>query len=72
MNTKILNKLGGRIKELRKEQNLTQEILAEKLNVHQTYIGKPETGKSNPSFMLIYRMSKVLKVNLHEFFKFDG
>lgn len=72
MNTKILNRLGLRIKELRKEQNLTQEALAEKLGLHQTYIGKLETGKSNPSFMLIYRMSKALKVNLHDFFEFDA
>ena len=72
MNTKILKKLGTRIKELRLDKNLTQEKLAEKINVHQTYIGKLEIGMCNPSFMLVYKLSKALDVNLYEFFKFDN
>lgn len=71
MNTKILMKLGIRIKTLRKQKGFTQETFAEKLGVHQTYIGKLELGKGNPSFMLVYKMSKTLGVSLHEFFEFD-
>lgn len=71
MNTKLLKRFGERLKELRKEKGFTQEQLAEKINVHQTYIGKLEIGKCNPSLMLIYKISKALKINLKTFFEFD-
>lgn len=70
MNTKILEKLGARLRFLRKCANLTQEKLAEKVNVHPTYIGKIEGGKNNPSVMLIYKISKVLKTDLKDMFDF--
>ncbi len=71
MNTKILNRFGERLKELRKECGFTQEQLAEKVSVHPTYVGKLEIGKCNPSLMLVYKFSKALKINLHTFFEFD-
>lgn len=72
MNTKILNKIGKNIKNARKEKGLTQEFLAEKANIHQTYVGKLETGKSNPSVLLLYKISKILDVELSEFFTFKN
>lgn len=71
MNTKILQRFGERLKELRKQNDLTQEQLAEKVNVHSTYVQKLETGKCNPSLKLIYKFSKALKINLHTFFEFE-
>lgn len=41
-------KIGGFLKELRKERKLTQEQLAEKLNVSQQAITKWETDKGIP------------------------
>ena len=71
MNTKILERLGKQIRCLRKEQSLTQEELAEKVNVHPTYIGKIEGGKSNPSTILLFKLSRALKVKLSIVFEFD-
>lgn len=71
MNTKILNRFGKRLKELREQNELTQEQLAEKINVHPTYVGKLEIGKCNPSLKLIYKFSKALNINLYEFFEFE-
>ena len=71
MNTKVLQKLGKQIKYLRNNADLTQEVLAERINVHQTYIGKIESGKSNPSAMLLYKISKVLGVKLKDLFDFE-
>ncbi len=71
MNTKIFERFGRRLKELRENNNLTQEDLAGLVNVHQTYIGKLETGKANPSLKLIYKLSSALKVSLHVFFEFE-
>lgn len=71
MNTKIFYRFGERLKELREQNNFTQEQLAEKVDVHQTYVQKLEAGKCNPSLKLIYKFSKALKVNLHTFFEFE-
>lgn len=71
MNTKVLIRLGKRIKILRMSADLTQEELAEKVNVHPTYIGKIEGGKNNPSFMLLYKISKALKVKLNDMMNVD-
>ena len=70
MNTKILEKLGENIKKARIEKGFTQEFLAEKVNIHQTYVGKLEKGKSNPSVLLTYKISRVLGIELTELFKF--
>lgn len=70
MNRKILKKLGERLKFYRKDADYTQENLAELVSVHPTYIGKLEGGKSNPSFMLLYKISSALKVNLKDLLDF--
>lgn len=71
MNTKILYNLGKQLKYLRKEKGLTQEELAAKVGVHPTYIGKIESGKSNPSAVLLFKLSRALKVKLYSIFEFD-
>ena len=71
MNTKILVKLGKKLKEIRLENKLTQEVLAEKVGIHPTYVGKLEKGKNNPSVMLLYKFAKVNNVNLKDLFDFE-
>lgn len=71
MNTKVLERLGKKLKLARKEAGFTQESLAEKLSIHPTYVGKLEGGKNNPSFMLLYKMSRALKVKLKDLFDFE-
>ena len=71
MNTKVLENLGKNIKRYRLEQNLTQEKLAEKTGVHQTYIGKLEIGKINASTKLLFKISRALKIKLSDIFDFD-
>lgn len=71
MNTKVLINLGKNIKKYRQLAGFTQDELAEKINVHQTYIGKIETGKSSPSVKLLFKLSRALKVKLSDIFDFD-
>ncbi len=71
MNTKFLEKFGQSLKKYRLENHYTQEFLAEKVGVHATYIGKLERGKNNPSILLVYKISKALKIDLCELFNFE-
>ena len=72
MNTKILERLDKQLRFIRKEQDLTQEQLAEKIGVHPTYIGKIESGKSNPSTIMMFKLSRALGVKLSKIFEFDN
>lgn len=47
----------------RKRQNLTQEELAEKLNISQKSISKYETGARKPSFDTLTQMAKLFDVS---------
>jgi len=71
MNTNILKNLGLKIKKLRREKGLTQEVLAEKVNIHPTYVGKIESGKNNISVIMLYKISRALDVKLSQMFDFD-
>ena len=64
----FLKRFGKRLAEIRREKGLTQEQLAELVDVHRTYIGFIEQGKRNPSIGNINKISKVLKVRLSELF----
>jgi len=72
MNTKILENLGKQIKKIRKAKGLTQEKLAEKVDIHPTYVGKIEAGKSNLSTLMLFRISRALGVKLSDIFAFDS
>lgn len=60
-----------RMKELRKEHNLTQEELAKKVGVRRETIIFLERGKYNPSLKLAYRVAKTLKTRIEDIFIFE-
>ncbi|MBR6526056.1 MAG: helix-turn-helix transcriptional regulator [Clostridia bacterium] len=55
--------LGARISNLRKEKKLTQEALAEKLNVSPQAISKWENDQSCPDIMLLPTLAQLLGVS---------
>lgn len=61
-----LNKISNFIKEKRKELNLTQEELAEKLFVTEKAVSRWETGRGTPDISLLIPLSKALKVEISE------
>ena len=61
-------KIGKFIAELRKEKNLTQEQLGEKLGVTHKAISKWENGKCLPDPSLYKPLCSILGINLTEFF----
>lgn len=66
--SKILDRFGQRIRELRKQKDMTQEQLADRANLHNTYIGAVERGEKNISMINVERVVKALGVSLAEFF----
>jgi putative transcriptional regulator len=50
-----------RIKEYRKELEITQEELAQEVDVTRQTIIALEQGRYNPSLVLAYRITKALK-----------
>ncbi|PIR60754.1 MAG: transcriptional regulator [Candidatus Pacebacteria bacterium CG10_big_fil_rev_8_21_14_0_10_44_54] len=53
---------GKRLRKLREEQNLTQEELAYKAELHFTYIGQAERGLRNLTLHSIAKIAKALRV----------
>lgn len=68
METKEL--LGLKIKELRKQKKLTQEKLAEILDLDIGYISKLEVGRNFPTIGTLERIANALEVELYELFQF--
>ena len=60
-----------KIRELREKRNLTQEALAEKVDVTRQTILFLERGKYNPSLRLAYRIARVLNSKIEDVFSFE-
>lgn len=58
----IQKKFGQKMKELRKQKNLSQERLALKSGLHRTYISDVERGARNVSIKNIEKIAKALSV----------
>lgn len=64
----ILINLGKKLKTYRLNNNLSQEKFAELTELDRTYISGLERGLRNPSFLIIKKISFVLKVAPNELF----
>ncbi|MBE5905399.1 MAG: helix-turn-helix transcriptional regulator [Lachnospiraceae bacterium] len=60
----LSTEIGKRIRFYRNQCELTQEELAEKCDVHPTYIGQLERGEKTPSLDVLFRISKHLQVSM--------
>ena len=61
-------KIGKFIAERRKKNNLTQEQLAEKLNISDRAISKWETGKAMPDSDIMPELCDILGISINELF----
>jgi transcriptional regulator with XRE-family HTH domain len=65
----IEKKIAMRIKQLRTEQNLTQEELAWRANVDRTYMNHVENARRNISIQILERIiTNGLEKSFNEFF----
>lgn len=70
MNSKqnILIKFGERVREIRKEKGLSQEKLANKADLHRTYIGMIERAEKNITLSNIEKIAYALQVSINSLF----
>ena len=60
----------NRIKELREKYKLTQDELANKVDVSRQTIISLEKGKYNPSIILAHKISQVFELTIEQVFIF--
>lgn len=64
MESDVKKLFGAEVKRRRVELDLSQEQLAEKADLHRTYVSDVEGGKRNPSLASIERLAKALGTTL--------
>lgn len=64
----IKQKVGQRIKELRKDLGYSQERLANEAEVDRTYVTDVENGRRNISVEVLERLLIGLKISFADFF----
>lgn len=63
---RVLSAFGRRTGELRRERGLTQEQLAERLEVSLQYVQRIEGGRANLSIRSLVKLANALQVNVAE------
>lgn len=58
--------IGNKILKLRKKNNISQEVLAEKVGVARQTISKWELGETSPDIKQAKELSKIFNVSLDE------
>ena len=61
----------NKVRELRKKEGLTQEQLAEFIGVSRQTINAIEKEKFDPSLPTAFKMSKLFKLPIEQFFLFS-
>ncbi|MEJ0025494.1 MAG: helix-turn-helix transcriptional regulator [Rhizomicrobium sp.] len=54
--------LGINVRRIRKERGLSQEVLADEVDLAVTYVGQIERGLRNPTLEVVEKFAKVLGV----------
>lgn len=59
-------RVGLNLQNARKERGLSQEELAHRAAVHQTYLSGVERGKRNPTIVVLQRIAAVLNLDIEQ------
>lgn len=66
MKRNLKTAFGSVLKELREEQGLSQQELADYAEIDRTYVSELERGKYYPSLNVVYKIAEVLNVKPHD------
>jgi transcriptional regulator with XRE-family HTH domain len=69
MEEDILIQISNRIKERRREKNITVQELATRANVSKGLISQIENSRTIPSLLVLIEIIKALEIDLNEFFR---
>ena len=61
---------GHRLRALRQQRGYTQEEMAERAELHTTYIGQVERGEKNLTLLSMEKLLSALGVSFSEFFEY--
>jgi transcriptional regulator with XRE-family HTH domain len=62
----LRERVGLNVQKFRRERGLSQEELAHRAAMHQTYLSGIERGKRNPSVLVLGRIAFALGVDLED------
>jgi transcriptional regulator with XRE-family HTH domain len=66
VNSKQRKLLGGGIRKHRKAAGLTQEKLAEKIDINPVYLGQIERGYKVPTIDVLLKLARALTVRIRD------
>ena len=61
----------NRLEEIRKDRGITQEELANILEVSRQTIGSLENGRYNPSIILAFKIAKYFNLTIEDIFIYE-
>ena len=61
----------NRLEEIRKAKGITQEELANALEVSRQTVGSLENGRYNPSLILAFKIARFFDVSIEEVFIYE-
>jgi len=59
-------RVGLNLQALRRARGLSQEELAHRASMHQTYLSGIERGRRNPSVLVLERLAQALQADLED------
>ena len=65
----VRQRVGLNLQALRRAKGLSQEELAHRSGIHQTYLSGVERGKRNPSVMVMSRIAAALDADVEDLVK---
>lgn len=69
MQEDIIIQISNRLKDIRKEKNITLQELAEQAGITKGMLSQVENSRSIPSLSVLLNLIKALKIDLNDFFK---
>ena len=65
----VLAYVAANVRRIREKRGLTQEQLAERCELHFTYVQRVEAGSANPSVRVLAKLAQALEVAPGVFFR---
>jgi transcriptional regulator with XRE-family HTH domain len=60
----VRERVGLNLQRLRREKGLSQEELADRAQIHQTYLSGVERGRRNPTIIVLQRIAEALGADI--------